>query len=98
MNLTDLFKVGFYLKGALAAINLSCTIIFQEAICSDLVFSTVLCFFKQAFAIIPFLVGVELIHKSSCSHPFDELPFFYYKRVIAATHFLKFTVFARQEL
>ena len=41
----------------------------------------------------PFFIGIELIHKSSCSHPFDELPFFYYKRVIAATQSFKFTVF-----
>ena len=34
-----------------------------------------------------------MIHKSSCSHPFDELPFLSYKRVIAATHSFKFTVF-----
>ena len=67
--------------------------LFQEATCSDSVFSTVLCFFKQALAVIPFFIGIELIHKSSCSHPFDELPFFYYKRVIAATHSFKFTVF-----
>ena len=50
-------------------------------------------FFKEALAVIPFFIGIELIHKSSCSHPFDELPFFYYKRVIAATHSFKFTVF-----
>ena len=49
--------------------------------------------FKQALAVIPFFIGIELIHKSSCSHPFDELPFFYYKRVIATTHSFKFTVF-----
>ena len=29
MNLTDLFKADFYFKGALAAIYLSCTIIFS---------------------------------------------------------------------
>ena len=49
--------------------------------------------FRQALAVIPFFIGIELIHKSSCSHPFHELPFFYYKRVIAATHSFKFTVF-----
>ena len=49
--------------------------------------------FKQALAVIPFLIGIELIHKSSCSHPFDKSPFFYYKRVIAATHSFKFTAF-----
>ena len=51
--------------------------------------------FRQALAVIPFFIGIELIHKSSCSHLFDELPFFYYKRVIAATHSFKFTVFLR---
>ena len=40
---------------------------------------------------MPFFIGVELIHKSSWSHPFDELPFFYYKRVIAAIYSFKFT-------
>ena len=48
--------------------------------------------FKQALAIIPFFVGIKLIHKSSYSHPFDELPLFYYKRVIAATNSFNFTV------
>ena len=93
MILTDLLKADFYFKRALTAIHLRCTIIFQEATCSDLVFSTVMLFFKQALAVIPFFIGIELIHKSSCNHPFDELPFFYYKRVIAATHSFKFTVF-----
>ena len=55
-------------------------------------------FFKQELSAIPFFIGIELIHKSSCNYPFDELPFFYYKRVIAATHSFKFTVFAEQEL
>ena len=49
--------------------------------------------FKQELAVIPFAIGIELIYKSSCCHPFNELPFFYYKRVIAATHSIKFTVF-----
>ena len=40
-----------------------------------------------------FFIGVELIHKSSFSYPFDELLFFYYKRVIEAIHSFKFTVF-----
>ena len=53
--------------------------------------------FKQALAITPFFVGIKLIHKSSYSHPFDELPFFYYKRVIAATHSFKFTVFLQNK-
>ena len=30
---------------------------------------------------------------TSCIHPFDELPFFYYKRVIAAIYSFKFTAF-----
>ena len=92
MNLTNLFTADFYFKGALAAIHLSWTIIFLEATCSDLVFSMVLCSFKQALAVISFFIGIELIHKSSCSHPFHDLPFFYDKRVIAATHSFKFTV------
>ena len=50
-------------------------------------------FFKQAVEVILFFKGIELIHKSSCNHLFNELHFFYYKRVIAATHSLKFTVF-----
>ena len=49
--------------------------------------------FKEALAVIHFFIGIELIQKSNCNHPFDELPFFYYKRVIAATHSFKFTVF-----
>ena len=49
--------------------------------------------FKQVLAVITFFKGIELIPKSSCSQPFDELPFFYYKRVIATTHSSKFTVF-----
>ena len=61
----------------------------------------ILCFqrycvsFKQALAVNSFFICTELIHKSSCSHPFDELPFFYYKRVIAATHSFKFTMFLK---
>ena len=50
-------------------------------------------FFKQTLAVIPFFIGIELIRKSSCNHPFDDVPFFYYKRTIAATHSFKFTVF-----
>ena len=48
--------------------------------------------FMQALAVILFFIGIELIQKSTCSHPCDELPFFYYKRVITATHSFKFTV------
>ena len=55
--------------------------------------------FEQAPAvIIPFFKGLELISKSSCSHPLDELFFFYYKRVIAATNSIKFCVSAEQDL
>ena len=62
----------------------------QEAICSDLVFSRVLCFFET---IIPVFKNIELIRHSSCSHRFNEWPFFYYKRAVAATHSFKFTGF-----
>ena len=40
-----------------------------------------------------FFIGIEMIHKSNYSSPFDELPFFYYKRVISGTHSFEFTVF-----
>ena len=49
---------------------------------------------RVVVAVIPFFIGIELIQKSSCSHLF-ELPFLYYKRVIAATHSIKFTCFCR---
>ena len=42
-----------------------------------------------------FFIGIELIHKSSFSYPFDELPYFYYKRVIAATQFWRTEIVAR---
>ena len=82
----------FYFKVALAAIHLSGTIIISGG---HLKWSSIfLCtvFFKQALAVIPFFIGIELIHKSSCSHPFDELTFLYYKRLIAATHSFKLNV------
>ena len=41
--------------------------------------------------------GIELIHNSGFSLPFDEWPFLYYKRTIAATHSFKFTVFLRNK-
>ena len=44
--------------------------------------------FKQALAVIPFFISIELIKK---------LPFFYYNRVIAATHSFKFTVFLQNK-
>ena len=93
MNLTDLFKADFYFKVALAAIHLSDTIIISGGHLqwSSIFEGTVS--FKQALAVIPFFIGIELIYKSSCSYPFDELPFFYYKRVIGATRSFKFTVF-----
>ena len=39
-----------------------------------------------------YLKSIELICNSSCSHPVDECPFFYYKRTIAAKHSHKFTM------
>ena len=44
-----------------------------------------------------FFKGIELIRKSSCSHPLDELPFFYCKRVMAATHSFKLTAFSQSK-
>ena len=85
----NLFKADFYFKGALAVIHLSCTIIFSGGHLqwSNIFTSTV--FFKQALAVIHWVNSIT----SSCSHPFDELPFSYYKRVIATTHSFTFTVF-----
>ena len=48
---------------------------------------------EQTFTVMPFFIGIEFIRNSSCSHPFDEFSFFYYKRTIAARHYFKFTVF-----
>ena len=39
-----------------------------------------------------YMKSIELICNSSCSHPVDECPFFYYKRTIAAKHSHKFTM------
>ena len=47
--------------------------------------------------VIPFLKDIEFICNPSCSHPFDEWPFFNYKRAIAATHSFKFTVLLQQK-
>ena len=67
--------------------------LFQEATCTDLVFSRVLCFFEISTRIIPVFKDIELIRHSSCSHPIGEWLFFYYKRAVAATHSFKFSVF-----
>ena len=73
--------------------------LFQEVTCSDLVFSRVLCFLKTSTCRHHFLYGIELIRNYSYNHPFNEWPFFYYKRVTAATNLFKFTVFfAKQDL
>ena len=60
--------------------------LFNEATCSNLVFSRVPCFFEISNSRHPFLKDIVLIHDSSCSHRFIEWPFFYYKRAIVATH------------
>ena len=55
-------------------------------------------FCKQAPAlIIPFFKGIESIRKSSYSYSFDELPFFYYKRVIEAVLSFKLIVFLQNK-
>ena len=61
--------------------------LFQEVTCSDIVF------FQRIIAVIPFSKGIEFICDSCCSHPFDEWPFSYKIRAIAASHSFKFTVF-----
>ena len=101
-----------FLKSALATINCLYTMyliiflfkayclpsLFQDAHFNDPVFSRVVCFFKQTPAlIIPFFKGIELIRKSSYSCPFDELTFFFYKRVTAAAHSFKLIVFLQNK-
>ena len=83
-----LFKVYSYFKGALAAIHLSRTILFQEATCNDLIFSRVLYLFQTSTCKYSFFKYTELIHHSSCSHSFEERPFFYDEKAMA-THFLQ---------
>ena len=73
--------------------------LFQEATCSDLVFSRELCFFATSTCSHRFFKDIELIRNSSRSHPFDEWPFLCYEIVIAVTRSFKFTIFfAEQEL
>ena len=91
-----LFKVYFYFKGTLAAIHLSgTTIILGNHLQWSSIFKGTLFLLNKH---IPIFKGIELIRKFSCSHPFNELFFFYYERAIAATHSFKFTVFTEQEL
>ena len=42
-----------------------------------------------------YLKGIELISNSSCSHPFDECPVFFYKKTIAATDCLNLLCFCK---
>ena len=87
-----LFNAYFYFKGTLTAIHLSgTTIILGGHLQWSSTFKVLV--LSQALALIPIFKGIELIRKSSCSHPFNELPFFYWKRAIAATRSFKFIVF-----
>ena len=90
LYISDVFDRYFYLRRIFISDVLS---LFQETTCSGLVFLKGIVFLLNALVVIPFFKGIELIRNSSCSHPFDEWLFFYYKRVIAATHSFKFTVF-----
>ena len=85
--------MDFCFKGAPKFIHLSGTIIILAGHFQWSSIFKVLCL----LVVIPFFIGIELIHKLSCSHPFDELPFFYYKKVITATHSFKFTVFLQNK-
>ena len=53
--------------------------------------------FQQAFVVIPFFKGIELIRNFSCSHQFDEWLIFYYKRAVTAADSFKFTVFLQNK-
>ena len=68
------------------------TSLFQEAACNDLVFSR-LCFFEMNTCDHPCFQRYWVNSASSCSHPFDEWYFFYYKRAVATTRSFKFTIF-----
>ena len=86
-------KAHCYFKGALPAIWVVLSL-FQEAFCSDLVFSRELCFFETSTCSHRFFKSIELIRNFSCSHPFDKEQ---NKRANAATH-SDLLVFAEQEL
>ena len=85
-----LFKVYYYFKGALVYFWLV-LLLFQEATYSDLVISRVLCVLETS----TFFKSIELIDHSSCSHSFDELPYFYYEESVTVAHSFKITVFFR---
>ena len=70
-----------YFTGELGAIHLSGTVIISGG---HLQWSQGYCIsLKQEPVVIPFFKDIELIRNSSCSHPFNEWPFFYYKKAIA---------------
>ena len=91
-----LFKSDCYFKVALAAIHLSGTTIISGGHLhwSSIFKGTVFLLNKHLQSFL-FFIGIELIHKSICSHPLDELLFLYFKRVIEFTHSFKFTVFLK---
>ena len=80
----------YYFKGALVYFWLV-LLLFQEATYSDLVISRVLCVLETS----TFFKSIELIDHSSCSHSFDELPYFYYEESVTVAHSFKITVFFR---
>ena len=69
-----LFEVYSYFKRALAAIHQSGTMLFQEATCSDLIFSRVFCQFQKTTCEYTLFKYIKLICHSS--HSFEQRPFF----------------------
>ena len=88
-----LFKVYRNFKGALAAIRLSGTIIISGGHLqwSSIFKSTVFLWRKHWQSSL--FSKILSYFASSCSYPFDEWPFFYHKRAVAATHSFKVVVF-----
>ena len=67
--------------------------LYQEEICSDLVFLRVLCFFSRSTCSHPFFHRYWVNLQVQLQPSIRWITLFYYKRAIAATHSFKFTVF-----
>ena len=90
----QIFLFGAYcsFQRAIAVIHLSGTNYFMRPLTVIYLFHWYCASLDQALAVIPYFKGSESIRRSSCSHPFDGWPFFYYKKAVTATHYFKFTV------
>ena len=81
-----------YFKGELAAIHLSGAVFYSAGHFQwSSIFKGNVFFFETSTCSLPFFKGSEFFLNSICSHSFDKLPSFYYKRVTVATYSTKFT-------